>query len=191
MTRFNPQLGGIVYQHTLDGWDIAWESNGDYRHWCRQEKAGHGQTVVIVMQNPGSLSGDGANLKRDTTLRILRIVGGATQIKWLVINLFDFATPKPSELHDHWSRRDSKALIYSKIRKADYQFILFAHGDLDVDRQADYAMRIALVRKSFGSLTPIVIPSTKSGNPIHPMNWQRNKVIGQVIQAVTDQIKSA
>jgi hypothetical protein len=191
MTRFKPQLGGTVYQYTLDDWSIAWESNGDYRHWCRQEKVDHSQSVIIVMKNPGSLSGDGKNLKKDTTLRILRVVGDSTRLNWLVINLFDFATPKPSELHEHWNSRDSEALIYSKIRKADYQFILFAHGDLDPDRQADYAKRIALVQKSFGALTPIVIPATKSGNPTHPMNWQRNKVIDQVIDAIAARVESA
>lgn len=191
MTRFKPKLDGTVYQHTLDDWDIAWESNGDYRHWCRQSKSGHLNSVVIVMKNPGSLSGDGTNLKRDSTLRILRVVGDATRVNWLVINLFDYATPKPKELHENWAKRDSGKLIYSCIRKSDYRYIVFAHGDLDVERQSDYMERIALVRLSFASLCDIPIPTTKAGNPVHPMNWQRGKFIDEVIASITHHISSA
>jgi Protein of unknown function (DUF1643) len=191
MTRSKPKLGGTVFQHTLADWEIAWESNGDYRHWCIQERHSHSKSIVIVMKNPGSLSGDGANLKKDTTLRILRIVGESTGVNWLVLNLFDCATPKPQELHDNWDRRDSEKLIYPYIRKSDYRFIMFAHGDLDAVRRTDYTERVTLVRKSFASLCDIPIPTTKSGNPVHPMNWQRGKFIDQVVDSITHHIKRA
>ena len=69
-----PILEGIVHSQKLDSWLVSWESEGKYRHWCHQTKEGFTKNLLVVMFNPGSLSGDGKNLKRDTTLKILREV---------------------------------------------------------------------------------------------------------------------
>lgn len=182
--QLKPILGGTVFEHTIDDWQVSWESDGDYRHWCIQESSEHSDRVVIVMKNPGSLSGDGANLRRDRTLRILRIVGEAAGINWVIVNLFDYATPKLQCLHDNWDRRDGNALVYRHIDIENCRFVIFAYGDLITEHYAEYFARIEHVRKSFESLEDISIPTTKAGNPVHPMNWQRNKLMTQVIDAI-------
>lgn len=77
-----PLLGGKVHQRELDDWTIRWESNGEYRHWCSQMRSGdfNGRFIAVCLFNPGSLGDTGANLRRDTTLRILRDVFRATSM---------------------------------------------------------------------------------------------------------------
>ena len=67
-------LSGIVCSYKLNDWVVAWESSIDYRyrHWCLQAHPNNNDMVLVVMLNPGSLSGDGRNIKKDTTLGILR-----------------------------------------------------------------------------------------------------------------------
>lgn len=170
--------------HAIDGWHVSWESCGHYRHWCIQERPDLSDRMLVVMKNPGSLSGDGANLRRDTTLRILRIVGDQVGLSQLIINLFDYAAPKLQDLHDNWQVRDGIGLVYRRLDVSQCRSILFAYGDLDPDHYSDYAERVSLVRRTFGSLPEIHIPTTKAGNPVHPMNWQRNKLMSQVVAAI-------
>lgn len=139
------------------------------------------------MKNPGSLSGDGANLRRDTTLRILRIVGEAVGLDQTIINLFDYAA---DDLHANWKRRDSSRLVYGRLKTACYRAILFAHGDFDRQRRADYTKRVTLVRQTFSPLPTIVIPLTIAGNPVHPMNWQRNGLMPDVIAAIKEHLSA-
>lgn len=177
-------LGGEVFEHAIDGWQVSWESRGVYRHWCIQQKPTHSDEMLVVMKNPGSLSGDGANLRRDTTLRILRVVGDAVGLNQTIVNLFDFASPKLQELHDNWGERDGDGLVYEHIDVAHCRFILLAYGDLAPAHYSDYAKRISRVRTAFQSLPEVLIPTTNAGNPVHPMNWQRNKLMSQVIAAI-------
>jgi hypothetical protein len=65
-------FGGQHYTRPLDEWQISWESIGAHRLWCHQTRKDAVHTVCVVMFNPGSLSGDGKNLKKDTTLGFVR-----------------------------------------------------------------------------------------------------------------------
>jgi hypothetical protein len=177
-------MGGTVYRHHLDGWDVSWESSGRYRHWCLQTRQGHSLRVVVVMKNPGSLSGDGANLRRDTTLRILRNVGDAARIDWLVVNLFDYAAPNPAELHDNWSERDAQSLVFGQLNLPADRFVIFAHGDFNSNHMSDYQERLAFVRHALASLREISTPVTKAGNGVHPINWQRMRLMPQVVAGI-------
>jgi hypothetical protein len=177
-------MGGTVWRHHIDGWDVAWESSGKYRHWCRQTRPGHSESVLAVLMNPGSLSGDGSNLRRDTTLRILRKVGERASTNWLIVNLFDLATPKPTELHTRWQYRDAKALIFEALDLQGVPFVLFAHGNVGADHEADFRNRITMVRSAFAPLREIHVPRTKDGHPVHPMNWQRQRLMSDVVNAI-------
>jgi len=187
----NALMGGTVFRHHLDGWDVSWESSGNYRHWCIQTRQGHGARVVVVMKNPGSLSGDGANLRRDTTLRILRVIGDAAQVDWLVVNLFDYATPSLRELHDNWQARDAESLVFGGLDLLACRSVIFAYGDFDADHIADYGERVAMVRTALASLREISIPATKAGNPVHPINWQRNRLMPEVVAGITASVRGA
>jgi hypothetical protein len=177
-------LGGAVFQHQIDGWELSWESAGPYRHWCRLTRPGHRETILVEMKNPGSLSRDGSNLRKDTTLRILRVVGEQASVNWLVVNLFDFAAAKPAELHENWPARDAGALVFDKLNLHELQFALFAHGDVPRDYKTDYEGRIATIRAAFQSLPRIATPTTKTGQPGHPTNWQRQLRIPEVVSAI-------
>ena len=177
-------MGGRVFRRDLDGWSVSWESAGAYRHWCVQEKPAHRRRVMLVLKNPGSLSDDGTQLRRDTTLRILRHVGETAGIDWLIVNLFDFAAPNPRDLHANWARRDAQALVFGRLPLGEEECLMFAHGDFGPDRARAYRRRIALIRGLFASLREIRIPQTKAGNGLHPINWQRMRLIPSVTKAI-------
>lgn len=173
-----------MFQRDLDGWSVSWESAGAYRHWCVQARADHRHRVVVVLKNPGSLSGDGARLRRDTTLRILRGVGAETGTDWLIVNLFDYAAANPRALHAQWHRRDAAALVFARLDLRRDRFLMLAHGDFDGPCAPDYRRRIAVVRKHFGALHEIALPLTKAGNGVHPLNWQRMRLKARVVDAI-------
>ena len=50
-------MGGNIYSVLLDDWEISWESQKEYRHWCIQKKTDNKKTLLVIMFNPGSLSG--------------------------------------------------------------------------------------------------------------------------------------
>ena len=177
-------LGGTVFQHSLSDWLVTWESSGNYRYWCVQAKCGHTNSITIVLKNPGRLSGDGSDLNRDTTLRILREVGSRARVNWLVLNLFDYADPKPAGLHQNWELRDAEQLVYPAIAHREHRYLMLAHGDFDRERYADYAERANVIRAFFPSSTAIPVPLTKRGNPHHPMNWQRMKLTDEIIASI-------
>ncbi|MCD4737484.1 MAG: hypothetical protein K8R53_15680 [Bacteroidales bacterium] len=60
------------------------------------------------MFSPGSLTVDGKNLKKDTTLRIIREVFDNTGFNPFIINFFDFTHPKPKMIFKNWSKRERK-----------------------------------------------------------------------------------
>lgn len=129
----------------------------------------------MVMFNPGSLSGDGKNLRRDTTLRILREVCEPIGINTFVVNLFDFATPVPDELFTNWPKRDSRDLVFAKLRDMKFSAIIRAYGDYENrgERDTEIKERILLVSFIFSNIEEIALPKNASGTPKHPMSWQR------------------
>ena len=131
-------LGGTVLRKEIDGWRVSWESSDHYRHWCLQQRRGHPDRGIVVMKNPGSLSRDGVGLRRDTTLRILRRVGEAVRVDWLVLNLFDFAAPRLRDFHTNWHRRNAPGSVYTRIDLRKYDFVIFAHGDFQAQYRAEY-----------------------------------------------------
>lgn len=147
-------LGGTVYSRVIDGWIVYWESQGDYRRWCLQEHPSNSAKLLVVMFNPSSISGDGANLRRDTTLRILREVCEGSGLNPFVLNLFDPAAPSPKAFFRNWNERDGNKLIYDHVAHLGLKAILFAYGSNEnkVDQEKDISNRIQLVRTQFKNL---------------------------------------
>lgn len=180
--------GGEVFSQNLDGWKIAWESKQNYRFWCIQQHDTNTHHVAVVMLNPGSLSRNGENLTRDTTLRILREVFLNTGFNPFVINLFNLATPSPEKLFEHWDSRDDEAFSYSALPINSFKAVLFAYGDYEYgDRYGpEIKERISLLRGQLSAIQEIVIPKNKSGTPKHPLVWQRQKLKDVVREAIVE-----
>jgi hypothetical protein len=176
-------LNGTVFSHILDGWDISWESSGVYRHWCHQIKSEFWPNLLVIMFNPGSLSGDGKNLRRDTTLRILREVCDSGQINPFVTNLFDYASPSPSDLFVNWNKRDAECLVFDLIGHLNFAGYIMAYGDYENCGQRDQEIkdRSKLVRTKLVHLKEISLPKNKSGTPKHPMIWQRQNLKPEIV----------
>lgn len=180
----NPLLDGEVHSHQIDGWSVSWESKSTYRHWCHQVKDQTWGNLLVIMFNPGSLSGAGCNLRKDSTLRILREVGAAAKLNTFVINLFDYASPSPNALFNSWHLRDSNDLVFSKLNCVGLQSYICAYGDYEnwgVQNQA-IKDRILLIKNTVKELREIVLPKNKSGTPKHPMTWQRQKIKSQIAE---------
>jgi hypothetical protein len=130
------------------------------------------------MFNPGSLSGDGSDLSKDTTLRILREVCGAANLNPYIVNLFDYASPSPQDLFDNWSKRDASKLVFDKLPISIFNSYILAYGDYENlgQRDSEIKARQVLVRNYLKSLNEIVLPKNNSGTPKHPINWQRQKI---------------
>jgi hypothetical protein len=181
-------LRGTIYTHTLDNWEISWKSEGEYRHWCFQKHPQNSSLALVVMLNPGSLSRDGKNLKKDATLRILREVFNNTGLNPFIINLFDYATPSPKQLFQDWFKKDSNDFVYSHIKYLGFKGVVFAYGDYE--RIQDYGheikRRVNLIRAEFSSIPQIEVPLNKNGTPMHPMSWQRRKLKGAINQIISE-----
>jgi hypothetical protein len=186
----NPILNGQVYSHVIDGWLVSWESESEYRHWCHQINPRFSKNLLVVMFNPGSLSGDGKNLRKDTTLRILHEVCEPAGINPFVVNLFDFASPSPDNLFSSWEKRDGDNLIYTKLDAIKFAALIMAYGDYENhgERNQEIKERIALVRSKFSGLKEILLPNNKSGTPKHPMTWQRQKLKPTISKLLTEGI---
>lgn len=174
----NSILRGEVYSHELDGWLVSWESENDYRHWCHQTDERFSKNILVVMFNPGSLSGAGKNLRKDTTLRILREVCEPAGVNPFVINLFDYASTSPDELFSSWEKRDGSGLIYTKLGKVEFTAFMMAYGDYENrgERDNEIKERIALVKSNLSGVKEIILPRNSSGTPKHPIIWQRQKL---------------
>ncbi|MCX7874897.1 MAG: DUF1643 domain-containing protein [Melioribacteraceae bacterium] len=154
---------------------MFWESNDNYRHWCLQKHPQNKKLVLVVLFNPGSLSFDGANLSKDTTLRILRYAFINSGLNPLVINLFDYATPKRHLLFANWDLRDYKLLVYEKLLSFDIYGILYAFGNIDEDKKYMGLIESRIQKiKSIYSNVPEINLSIKSK---HPIRWQIEKKI--------------
>lgn len=183
-----PILGGEVFSYSLDGWEISWESDTVYRYWCYQQHTSNYYPVAVVMLNPGSLSGRGENLTKDTTLRVLREVFVNTGFNPLIINLFNLAPPNPEILFESWNLKDSDKFSYSSIPINTCKAVLFAYGNYEHHLQYgnEIKARISLVKRHFMAVQEIVIPTNKSGTPKHPIVWQRQMLKPVVHKAITD-----
>ena len=179
-------LGGKLHRQELGDWWVSWESRGPYRHWCLQECRGPGKKILVVMFNPGSLSGEGRGLKRDTTLRVLREVCGPARLDPLVINLFDYAAASPDDLFANWHRKDGPRLVYTHLDQNQLIGVIYAYGDYEHGgrRAAQIRDRISLVKSIFAGLPVVLLPKNKSGTPKHPLSWQREKLKPGISQAL-------
>jgi hypothetical protein len=175
-----PVLGGMIHCKQYKNWDVSWETDGDYRHWCIQRPSDSptSRLISVVLTNPGTLSGDGRELARDTTLRILRTTFEGTRYGCLILNLFDFATPKPPVLFGQWNNRDKikSKLVYEVFPQKHVVATIFAYGDYEnsspptIRRQVKD--RISLIRDRLRALPVIESPLNRTGSPKHVMKWQ-------------------
>ena len=177
-----PIMNGKIYDHLIDGWNVSWESKDQYRHWCRQVKDDKWDTLLVIMFNPGSLSGGGSNLSKDTTLRILREVTGSAKLNSFIVNLFDYASPSTQDLFNNWHLRDSSDLIFNNLNKKEFSAFILAYGNYENWGEQDDAIkeRASLVLLALSDLKEIILPKNKSGTPKHPMSWQRQKLKPQI-----------
>lgn len=184
-------LAGECYFHELNDWQISWESDGNYRHWCHQAKEGFKKNLLVVMFNPGSLSHDGANLRKDTTLRILREVCEPAKLNPFIVNLFDFANPSANMLFANWEKRDGTSLIFNKLETIKFSAYISAYGDYENSCEYDTEIknRIALVKSNLLGIREIILPLNKSGTPKHPMTWQRQKLKSEISQLLIERIE--
>lgn len=181
-------MGGEVLDTVYDGWLISWEFKNNYRYWCRQKKINQNfkNDILIIMLNPGSLSGFGEKLGSDTSLRILRVVFDKIPANCLVTNLFDYATTKPFELYSNWSKRDrfDNITIYDKLNYSKILGYLFAYGDNESNENAkidrDIKNRIIHIKKYVKNLKEINYFKNSNGTPKHPYVWQTGNIIPNV-----------
>ena len=176
-----------IYTKEIDDWTITWESAGEYRLWCKQEHKSNTETALVVMLNPGSLSGSGENIKKDTTLRILREIFEDTGYNPFIINLFTLATPKPELLFDNWNARDIPNYSIANLPTNDFSAVMYAYGAYELKKKyseysQDILQRINLIRDHYSSLPEINVPKAKTNTPKHPMRIQ--------IEGLKDEFKS-
>jgi len=182
-------MNGNVYTHQLDDWSISWESKNLYRHWCHQIRNKDWGNILVVMFNPGSLSGNGENLKKDTTLRILREVCGQAKLNPFIINLFDYASPSPDDLFENWNEKDAETLIFDKLKNVNFKAYITAYGDYENWGLKDNEIkdRALLIHSTFSNIQEIILPKNKSGSPKHPMIWQRQKLKPVIIKLLSEE----
>ena len=172
-------MGGKIYSVLLDDWEISWESQKEYRHWCIQKKTDNKKTLLVIMFNPGSLSGDGKNLSRDTTLRVLREVCGNAGFNQLILNLFDYANPKTAPLFSNWEKRDLNSnLIFEHLSEFKYDNYIMAYGSYQSNPsyEKDISERINLIQNILEKDKEIKLPRNQNGTPKHPKVWQHQKL---------------
>ena len=181
-------FGGSIHSRDYDGWCVTWESLDDYRFWCSQTHPANQKYAAVVMLNPGSLFGNGENLSRDTTLRILRELFLGTQYNPYVINLFNLATPKPQILFERWEYRDHSGFDYTLLPKNEMAAVMYAYGDYENwDKYSTTIKeRISKVRKFLSEIPEIVVPRNKSGTPKHPLPVQQQGLKGAFRQAIIE-----
>ena len=164
----------MIYTKELDDWIISWESIGNYRLWCKQEHASNTDTALVVMFNPGALSGAGENLNADTTLRILREIFIGSGYNPYIVNLFTLATAKPSMLFDNWEIRDCPNHSIEKLSIKDFSAVMYAYGAYELvnEYSEDILNRIEFFRNHFEVLPEIELPTSNTDTPMHPIRIQ-------------------
>lgn len=170
-------LNGKVYSKIYSNWELTWESDSNYRHWCYLKKLGtsYKDDILVVLFNPGSLSGNGDNLSRDTTLRNIRKVFDDLPYNCVVMNLFDFATPKPDVLiFNNWINKDKSnySSIYDYLELFNIKAYILAYGDYenwsDADNQS-IRKRIEHIRDKLNKYIAIPVIYNNSGTPKHDL----------------------
>jgi len=182
-------LNGNFKSKEIDNWSVSWETYGNYRHWCRQYKTINlsDKDILIIMFNPGSLTGNGERLGSDTTLRILRTVFENLQYNCLVTNLFDYSTTKPADLiSEKWQEIDREGipLIYERLNYDKIVAYMFAYGNYEtwegVERNC-ITKRVKLIKNFLTGIPEIkYIENKDSLTPKHPYTWQTEKLIPTV-----------
>lgn len=169
-----PLLNGTLLKKSIDNWDIIWETNENYRHWCLQKHPENDKTALLILFNPGSLNSNPDSLNKDTTLRVLREVFHKTGFNTFVINLFDYCIPDYRELKKNWKRRDYKSLVYEKLITYDFIFSMYAYGSINKNDIVynDLISRINLVKNTFKHLSQFKYDGLKT---THPLSWQLQK----------------
>ena len=74
MIMDKPLLNGRLHRSSIDNWDVFWETNENYRHWCFQKYSDNDESALFILFNPGTLNNNPDKLSSDPTLRILREV---------------------------------------------------------------------------------------------------------------------
>lgn len=179
-------LGGVVHSKEYDGWHVTWESFEGYRFWCKQAHPSNQKLVLVVMLNPGSLSENGDNLSRDTTLRILRELFHGTQYNPYVVNLFNLATPKPQKLFERWQDRDHSEFSFLPLPNDHFAAVMYAYGNYENWGRfsEDIKGRIKEIRDILFDVPEILVPTNKTGTPKHPISIQRQRLKEVFRQAI-------
>jgi Protein of unknown function (DUF1643) len=191
-------FGGEYYSGSIEGWQVAWESVDSHRLWCHQtrEKARH--LVCVVMFNPGSLSGDGSNLSRDDTLRIVRsAMPDACSV--LVVNLFTLAAPNPSDLFDQWDSRQSSAFDITRFQSEKIDLVVYAYGDIGQTGKTKQLygkhirQRVQEIADAFKGIPILELPQaliSGAKNPKHPKHWKLGKHIPTIKSTIEAFLKA-
>lgn len=189
----NSILTGKVYSQQLGDWQVSWESEGEYRYWCYQTNERFAKNILVIMFNPGSLNGDGINIKKDITLRILREVCEGAGFNPFIVNLFDFASPSPDVLFSNWAKRDNGSLIYTKLDKIKFSVFIMAYGDYENRgvRDGEIKDRVALVQSSLSGIREVILPKNRSETPKHPRVWQLQKLKPTISRLLTESIANS
>ena len=166
-----PLLNGRLHRRSIKKWDVFWETNENYRHWCLQKNSRNDKTALVILLNPGKLNNDASNLSGDTTLRILREVFNNTGVNPFIINLFDYCTPDYSVLIKNWDKQDYKYLVYEKLLPYKFIFSLFAYGLIDRNdpKYVDIISRINLIEGIFKNIPKLDFDNSCT---THPIRWQ-------------------
>lgn len=166
-----PLLNGKLLRKSIDNWDVYWETNENYRHWCLQKHPENNETALLILFNPGSLNNNPDNLNNDLTLRVLRKVFHRTGINTFIINLFDYCTPIYSELNKNWEKRDYKYLVYEKLLPFNFITSIYAYGLIEKDdsNYSTIVKRIEYIKKLFENIPMLNYDNKKT---THPYRWQ-------------------
>jgi len=138
-----------IYNKEIDDWNVSWESAEEYRLCCKQEHSSNDETALVVLFNPGSLSGSGDNLRKDTTLRILREIFVNTGYNPYIINLYTYATAKPWMLFDSWEKKDCPEYSFDELKPSDFSAVMYVYGAYELEKgyEQDIKDRINAIKE--------------------------------------------
>lgn len=176
-----------VHYASIDGWSVSWSESSGHRFWCLQEQPLVRERCAVIGLNPGSLSGDGGRLARDTTLRVLRRCFSGTRFNPIVFNLFSLAVPKVHELYARWDDRDLDGFLLQDA-PVEVSAVLYAYGDYENHAIYGNAVksRIQEVRRQFSEIPEVVVPTNNNGTPKHAMRYQIENLVPVVRSALLE-----
>ncbi|NEQ68775.1 MAG: DUF1643 domain-containing protein [Symploca sp. SIO2D2] len=146
--------------------------------WFYQSHPSNKKDAIVLMLNPGSLSGSGDKIKTDTTLRILREIFQNTGYNPYILNLFDLSTPKPKDLFSRWTDRDSSSDLFKYADLSRFSCVMYAYGNYERTsiHRDDIKQRILEWRQHLQSISTLNLKTNASGTPMHPMSIQIRKL---------------